>query len=174
MLDEFVEEFLKNFEVIDFCYGSSTNDPTGKNCANNKKNSWQGITFSDVGTGYKTLAGGYFNAYNMNYKVVLLKNGAVIYFGKSHGGPWISVDVNGYKKGPNVIGRDFFVAKSNGVKLLPLGADESYNKNVNGQLCECSKNMGAEDANYFIQVGNPGSGTVVSGGCCSAYYLYSK
>lgn len=166
LLEEFIEEFTKNFEVVDSCYGAS--------CANNKKNKWQGITFSDVGTGYKTLAGGSFSAYNINKKAILLKNGAVIYLGGSHGGPWISVDVNGYKKGPNVIGKDFFIVKPNGTKALPLGAEGTYDKQKNSNECVCDKNHGTVNGNYFVTVGGGDSGKVVSGGCCSAYYLYGE
>ena len=40
---------------------------------------------------------------------LLLSDGAAIYLGQSHEGPWIVVDVNNFNGGPNIIGKDVYV-----------------------------------------------------------------
>ena len=172
--EEFIDRFKEVLQPVSACYRYI--DPL---CDNNGYGShikfhWAGIF--NGGTIYGTLKKPYTDkddrpveVYNLANIAFLLKDGSVVYLGGTHGGPWMSVDVNGAAQGPNQIGRDFFIMSIFYNKMLPLGADGTYNKDTNNGECECSKEAGAETMTYFAGAG--GSGEVVSGGCCSAKYL---
>lgn len=175
--DEFVDRFREILNPVSVCYGKVEPkcDNYGVGHAGTKNFPWAGFAAPSAASIYGTLKKPYskgvfsFPSYNFNVAAFLLKDGSVVYIGGTHGGPWISVDVNGAAKGPNQIGRDFFQILGFDKKILPLGADGTYNKSANNGKCECTKNAGAERENYFAGAG--GAGEVVSGGCCSAKYL---
>ena len=178
--DEFIKSIEQKLKVIDYC-----TDVAGKKACDNyshfdQKNikyKWTGV--GGIDSRYKALGGTTgIKAYNFSYYVYLLNDGAAVHFGGSHGGFWVVVDVNNFTHGPNEFGRDVFVAKiSSNIKnnrhiMKPMGAEGTFNKSVNGDVCECSKDKGVKTANYIA--GQGGQGEVISGACCSAYYLYSK
>ena len=67
------------------------------------------------------------------HKAILLPDGTTIYFGGWATG-MISVDVNSFAKGPNILGRDFFAAMVTDDWIKPIGADGTFNKNTNAVL----------------------------------------
>lgn len=123
---------------------------------------------------YKTLAGGTIEFYNFNKYKIKLISGELIMFGASHGGPWISVDVDGFERGKNTLGKDLFVIKAYDKHLKPMGADGTFSKVENGSECVCSETSGAITATY-ISGSDGGLHEIASGACCSNYYLlYDK
>ena len=109
--DPFLIEFMKYFSVAKECITSNYNYICG---TNNKPTS---------STIYKTLSGGYVNGNNLAYGNILLNNGAQLYFRTYATGEFaVFIDVNGYQKGPNVLGRDLFGAKITKNKIMPYGA----------------------------------------------------
>jgi len=180
LTDEFVDALREKLNPVDECWGWDVgSEYICWNFGLKDRRTLHPWAYGYAnGSVYTTLKNKGMSAYNFEAVSFLLKDGSSVYLGGLHGGPWISVDVNNAAVGPNQIGRDFFQIKvvqdrnSNTVKLLPLGADGSFNKAKNGDFCECSKKTGAETGPYFA--GLAGEDVVVSGGCCSAYYLYSK
>ncbi|MFR1671367.1 MAG: hypothetical protein ACLSWI_00290, partial [Candidatus Gastranaerophilaceae bacterium] len=161
MNDEFIYRMLSNFNVTNVC-----NTTGNTNC--NRFPNWA----VSYGNTPKTLKGGSVGSYNFHYIEGRLATGELIMFGDSHGGPWISVDVNGFRKGPDKIGKDIFIMKVYDDFIRPLGAEGTFNKETNGEICGCGEEYGIE-ADPFLAQG-AGAGEVVSGGCCSAYYLLEK
>ena len=190
MSPQFVNAMVKHFKVIDTCgfpqYGES------RYC-NNYLDKWNGLcggkaaysfygslisgTFKNLPTGqsYCNVAElkGLHTGWELSKKAILLQDGSVIYFG-GHGAPMISVDVNGFQKGPNVVGRDMFAIMLNENWIRPIGADGTFNKNVNGETCECGKEYGVESAQGFLGSTDLLNGTQLSGACCSYKYLTEK
>ncbi len=173
--EQFVDKFREILDPADECF--NTIEPKCDNYGyEDQSGKWYGIGAGSAGTIYGTLKQPYIRSkqnpvagYNLNSMAFLLKDGSVVYLGGLHGGPWISVDVNGAAQGPNQIGRDFFIISVFNNKILPLGAEGTYNKDANNGKCECSKDAGTETMTYFA--GQQGWEEVVSGGCCSAEYL---
>ena len=180
---EFVNKFVSHLKVVDSCglpeYGES------RHCVNYYFK-WVGIHTGNCGY-YGSLAqnkgqagslrpsscgpsGGLILGSDMNLKAVLLADGSVIYFGSSKTG-MISVDVNGFTKGPNVVGRDVFAVMVNEDWAKPLGADGTFNVSANGKTCECSKDYGLVSAQSFLGSTDLLNGTMLSGACCSAKKL---
>jgi len=120
-----------------------------------------------AGANYKTLAGGSLPSYNFSDYKIRLITGELIMFGGGLGGPWISVDVDGFRNGKDTIGKDVFIMRVFDDALLPLGAKGTFNTKANGENCGCSKDEGAVKGTYIDNI----YAQVVSGGCCSAYYL---
>lgn len=188
--EDFIDEFLQNVKVSSAC--GVGNNPRYERCdmdmqTSYKKNKWKypwsGISGYNTRSfyaplGLKSTNKIYINNYNFSQYAFLLSDGAVVYFGGSHGGPWIIVDVNNFTGGPNAFGRDVFVFKvqsnirtnEHGVK--PMGAEGTFNKTANGDTCKCGKEYGVKTANYIAGAG--GSGEVISGACCSAKYIYER
>ena len=174
--EEFVDRFREILAPVAECYQQIEPKCDNYGYENQKvKFYWSGMGAGGGGSIYGTLKKKYngvdrpVSTYNIINMAFLLKDGCVVYLGDLHGGPWISVDVNGAANGPNQIGRDFFQISVRDKKILPLGAEGTYDKSVNGEKCECSKDFGAETMLYFAGAG--GHGEIVSGGCCSAKYL---
>ena len=190
MSPEFVNAMVKHFKVIDTCgfpqYGES------RYC-NNYLDKWNGLcggatpysfygslisgTFKNLPTAStycnNAQLNGLYSGWDLSKKAILLQDGSVIYFG-GHGAPMISVDVNGFQKGPNVVGRDMFAIMLNENWIRPIGADGTFNKNVNGETCGCGKEYGIEKAQGFLGSGDLLTGTQLSGACCSYKYLTEK
>ena len=189
---EFIDAMLSHLQVVDTCAALTSYD---KNLCDNYshykdsqiKYKWSGT--ANAYSRYKTLSGGKLNAYDFSNKAALLKNGASIYFGGSHSGFTILVDVNNFNGGPNVIGKDVY-----GINLysgedyrmpmsmpieklifLPHGASGA--RCTDGGGCSlgvpdagfgvngCSEDIGAATANYFVEA---------SGAGCSYKYLHEK
>ena len=190
MSPEFVNAMVKHFKVIDTCgfpqYGESA-------YCNNYLDKWNGLcggaaaysfygslisgTFKNLPTAStycnNAQLNGLYSGWDLSKKAILLQDGSVIYFG-GHGAPMISVDVNGFQKGPNVVGRDMFAIMLNENWIRPIGADGTFNKNVNGETCGCGKEYGIEKAQGFLGSGDLLTGTQLSGACCSYKYLTEK
>ena len=156
MNPEFINQMMKKFKVVKHCASSNRGD---KFC---------GPTY---GFRYKTLAGsGTVGAYNMNDSY-WLDSGELIMFGGTHGGPWISVDVNGFGNGKDTVGKDFFTIRVYDNFLRPMGAQGTYSLTQYPDGCGCSKDIGVESSPYITDAAGQ---NIVSGACCSAYYLYGK
>jgi len=156
--NEFIEAFIEELNPIDKCF---PNIP--KHCINKKWVRTRNYTLLNKPNA--EVAG-----YNYGAASLLLKDGSVVYIGGSHGGPWLSVDVNGPLNKPNQVGRDFFIIKVFQDKILPLGAQGTFNKQYNGEQCLCGEQYGLQTGNPYF-AGEAGKREVISGGCCSAYYL---
>ena len=167
---QFVGQMMSQFEVLDKC-GTPPKSLLldMPQCNFRQKHKWNAL--SNNHSIYKTLAGGSLNAYDFMDFSYLLKNGASIYFGGSHSGPTILVDVNNASAGPNVLGRDVFGIHCGPntacTKLVPMGAVDTYHPNTvynyNGKVVgACSKDIGTVDTNYIY---------TASGAGCAAKYL---
>ena len=151
---EFVEQMMKKFKVVKYC--AETFNRGDKSC---------GPSYS---YSYKTLAGSKLSAYNMSAGSYILASGELIMFGGTHGGPWISVDVNGFGKGKDTVGKDFFTIRAYDNFLRPMGAQGTYNLTQYPDGCGCSKDIGVESSTHIADGAGQG---IVAGACCSAYYL---
>jgi len=181
---EFVNKFVSHLKVIDSCgmpeYGET------KKCENYYVN-WVGFCSNGnygyygslmqgkgqkgaASPAYCNPAGGLYTGWDMNKKAVLLADGSVIYFG-GHATGFISVDVNSFGKGPNVLGRDLFTVMVNEDWAKPLGAEGTFNPSANGKTCECSKDYGIERGQGFLGSADLLNSQMLSGACCSATKL---
>lgn len=113
----------------------------------------------------KSLAGGDVAAYGFKEMVMQLPTGEHVMFGGAGNGEIISVSLNGYGDGKNQLGKEIFVMKAFEKSLKPMGADGTFDKNRNGDVCKCGKEYGVTSATYIEYQELP------SGTCCSAYYL---
>ena len=152
---EFVNQLMKKFNVVKYC-GPETGGKIDYTC---------GPSYFIT---YKTLAGGKLASYNLSEGYYWLATGELIMIGGTHGGPWISVDVDGFGKGKDILGKDLFTIKAYDNYLRPMGAKNTFNQKEFGEECECSKDVGAKDSTY---ISNSQGDSVASGACCSAYYL---
>lgn len=82
-----------------------------------------GTPSASVDTAYKSQSGGSVSQYNLYYYQYVLKDGANFY-ARSHqpGRALIWIDVNGYGKGPNILGRDLYGMVMTKDKIVPMGA----------------------------------------------------
>jgi prepilin-type N-terminal cleavage/methylation domain-containing protein len=187
--NEFSKEFMlkmrEKLNVVDYC--TVSNAISDKVCdyynsswyEKNAKYKWAG--FANIYSRYKALGGTQvdssyspygINAYNFDKYAYLLNDGAAVYFGGLWNGPWIVVDVNNFRKGPNEIGRDVFVIKAySNLRekqhwLKPAGADGTpeWNNPVSGSS-GCSKDIGLKTTNTVYDAAGAG---------CSAKYLLGK
>ncbi len=182
---DFVNEFVSHLKVLDSCgkpeYGES------KPCKNYDFK-WVGYCDTASAGGYygslvqgrgksgstKSTscqpAGGLYTGWDMSNRAVLLMDGSVIYFG-GHKTGMISVDVNNFTKGPNVLGRDLFVVMVNEDWAKPIGADGTFSVGSNGPTCKCSKDSGVVSGQGFLGSSDLLHGKMLSGVCCSATKL---
>ena len=188
---EFVKNFVSRLKVIDSCgypqYGES------EYCANYYQ-PWTGLCGGSAAYGlYDSLmtsspassrkqlmpaicrdyAGTMYTGWDYMFKAVLQPDGTTIYFGGYATG-LIVVDVNSFAKGPNVVGKDLFAAMVNDDWIKPIGAEGTFSTNINGKVCQCSKEVGLDRAQGFLGSGDLLNGTALSGVCCSATKLYSN
>lgn len=77
-----------------------------------------------IANSYKTLSGGYLIDANLNTGQYVLSNGAHIYFRtyNVNAPALIWVDVNGFGKKPNTVGKDLYGALMTKDKIVPMGA----------------------------------------------------
>ncbi len=173
---EFVTAFISKLKVLDHCGGSGYANSYPPKCE-----PWIDTYVWGHNQGYDPLgyptkiltayANGhkfYYKAgalgyYNLSVQMILLADGSVIYMGGLWGGPWIIVDVNGYGKGPNMVGKDLFGIQLWENKMLPSGAEGTtgYDDPSSG-ASGCSKDIGKSKANTFSEAAGAG---------CSAKYL---
>jgi len=163
---KFMGDMMSKLEVTDKCGRYFNYTPCN---SNPYKQKYFDISNLNNWTSYKTLANGGMNSYDFYDFAFLLKNGVAVYFGGSHSGPIIMVDVNNANKGPNVLGRDFFgiscVPSNKCTKLIPMGGENPYPYTpyvYNGKQTACSKDIGLQSSNYVYQA---------SGAGCAAKYL---
>ena len=81
------------------------------------------VPYSTASTIYKTYSGLPAASYYFDDGQIIAKNGMLVMF-ENHTSSYIliSVDVNGYKKGPNVLGKDVFTFQIIDDVLKPMGA----------------------------------------------------
>ena len=169
---EFVKAFISKLKVLDYCSGAGTSGLYTRICV-----AWKDTYVWGHGQGYDPLGAepddrlyggkpyrvGKLGYYNLATQMILLADGSVIYMGGLWGGPWIIVDVNGYKKGPNMVGKDLFGAQLWENRMLPSGAEGTlgYDDPSYG-ASGCSKDIGKSQATNFAEAAGAG---------CSAKYL---
>lgn len=114
---------------------------------------------------YKTLSGQLFDDRNISHGQYVLKDGSTLYFRTFNQG-WllIFVDVNGFSKGPNILGKDLFGISVTKDAVRPMGAPGT---GVDGSCVNTVFNPPPENRAYGF-----GSATDCSGVGCSAEYLY--
>lgn len=102
------------------------------------------------------------NTNNLIYGNFVLNDGARLLF-RTFNSPnfQIWVDVDGYGKGPNTLGKDLFIAVINDTKIVPLGASGTNADNT----CNNTPNSITPCCGFHA----PGD---FSGAGCSAEYLY--
>ena len=186
---EFVSKFVSHFKVIESCgfpqygeseYCTSYYQPWNGLCGGSTPYSMYDSlkTSSPAGTRKQTSPASCPNrgtlgtGWDFMHKAILLPDGTTIYFGGWATG-MISVDVNSFAKGPNILGRDFFAAMVTDDWIKPIGADGTFNKNTNGDNCECSPDSGIESGQGFLGSSDLLNGYLLSGSCCSSEKLYS-
>ena len=174
---EFVSSFISKLKVLDHCSSSLYANSYPPVCV-----AWQDTYVWGHNQGYDPLGAAPDNHYNSQFKayyrvgklgyhnlsvqMILLSDGSVIYMGGLWGGPWIIIDVNGYKKGPNMVGKDLFGAQLWEDKMLPSGAvgTTGYN-DPNYGASGCDKNIGKSQSAKFAEAAGAG---------CSYKYLISR
>lgn len=114
---------------------------------------------------FKSLSGGEIGPYGTSAMIIQLQTGEHVMFGWSMQGSLVSVSLNGFGKGENRVGKEIFVMKAFEKSLKPMGADGTFDKNRNGDVCKCGIEYGVDSATWFENQELP------SGTCCSAYYL---
>lgn len=182
---EFTSEFLDvintKISIIDSCDINTCDNEAWKK-GKNVIYDWSGIyNVYSLYKPYKGKLGDNGNgiaSYSFNQKAFLFKDGAAAYFGGNNSGAWIVVDVNNFTKGPNEFGRDVFAMKvynnNNIFWIKPMGAEGTFSKNKYGNDCPCGKEQPTPGSSSDIGGGVGGYYGNVSGGCCSAYYFYTK
>ena len=119
----------------------------------------------NLASAYKTAAGTVMPKYDFFYHQTKLNNGANLYYRfYTQADPLIFVDVNGYGKKPNVLGRVLFGAIITKDKIIPMGAVNS------GTEGTCVSTVVAADAS--LPNGTYHVPTDISGAGCSSDYLY--
>lgn len=111
---------------------------------------------------YKTLSnGGYVNYNNLAYKQYVLADGANFYARSYNiGYALIFIDVNGYAKGPNTLGKDLFGVTFTKDKMMPMGAVGTGLQNTcNSTAVTCPAGQGFE----------PSNGDCAGAGCSAEY-----
>ncbi len=173
---EFVSAFISKLKVLDYCspwYGNSYPpvcvayedtyvwghaqgyDPLG----NPTK-----ISVAYANGHYIHYKAGKLGVYNLSTQMILMADGSVIYMGAVLGGPWIIIDVNGYGKGPNMVGKDLFGIQLWENKMLPSGAEGTTGyDDPSWGASGCSKDIGKSQASTF--------GEAAGAGCSYKYLL---
>lgn len=83
-------------------------------------------------TNYKSITGADFVT-NMIHQGYDMNDTTLYYWCYTPGGASIWVDVNGYRKPPNILGRDLFAVELRNNKMAPFGTSETF-YNVNGTI----------------------------------------
>lgn len=152
-----INEFKKNISIAKFC------GPSVYVCGVSPQVKI-GIGEESV---YKTLSNGYIDENDLSQNQFLLTNGANVYTRTDPNGVtdlWI--DVNGYVKGPNKLGRDLFGVVIMGTKVIPMGTIVSSATNIKGSIC------GASDS--YIPLGSSGKASDYAGATCSTTILVDE
>lgn len=115
---------------------------------------------------YKTMSGETFYWQNLQWYNFKLKSGENL-MGRSWGGGAVRwyIDVNGFKSGPNVLGKDLFSFYFNG-KFITPGVAKFDNIFDIEKACTTEKYTNNLQGNYMFQ-----SGVDISGIGCSSIYL---
>lgn len=119
------------------------------------------LNFCDYSAYYLTQNGEQLNMNNIGHGNMSLNNGQLIIFRTwGHTYALIWVDVNGYKKGPNTLGKDLFGSVISKDKILPMGAPKTGTQNTCAVTAITCIGYGWHD------------GSSCAGAGCSAQYLY--
>lgn len=122
-------------------------------------------TWMNLTTDYKSLSGKPFDFHYLTRIAVQTPNGAVIYIGGDFQPIW-GVDVNGFKKGPNVIGKDVFGIAFTKTWMRPLGATGAdFKANTNYGASACS------DVYYGVPYDDQYLPRAAGSGCSAKYIL---
>ena len=162
---EFIDAFLSYLHVVDTCgYRSFDN----KTCEENSP-----LYYWD----YKSLSGVTLSPYDFNFKSALLKNGASIHFGGLWSGITIVVDVNNYKSGPNILGKDVYAINLTGNLNYNIQYVESLFFRPYGDTGTKTETSGHQGCDENIQGSEIGNGVALyeaAGAGCSYKYLHEK
>lgn len=180
---EFMYEFLSKLKVVKTCGSYDSYTFTDYKC---KDGVDAYVWYCNSGSCYTSL-GGEYQIYRRGYagkrsdisykgpqsgsalgreaidlQAVLLEDGTVLYFG-GEGQPAVVADVNGWQKGPNMVGKDVFGVQLFENKMVPLGAigSDGYDNSSYGSS-GCSKDIGYAHCNSI---------ECIAGAGCSYKYL---
>lgn len=115
-------------------------------------------------TQYKTLSGDYINYHNLVYQQFVFKDGANFY-SRNYQSEYavVFVDVNGYLKNPNTLGKDMFGLIISKAKIVPFGAAGTGLENT----CNATTSLNFQTVNLAFHSSS------AAGASCSAEYLYN-
>ena len=174
---EFIEAILSHLQVVDTCtiydkYETGICDNYSSWSDKDIKYKWSALNVGDPR--YKTLSGAKLRGYDFGLYAALLKNGASIYFGGSHSGSTILVDVNNFNGGPNILGKDLYaIHMCSGIILAIQYIEDLYFKPSGDEgtrtekegYAGCDESIGSNQPNYIFES---------SGAGCSYKYLHEK
>lgn len=123
---------------------------------------------ASLNNAYKTLSDGYVQYSNIQMGQLVLKDGAYIYF-RMHSATvgsqylLIFVDVNGFNKKPNILGKDLFGITITKDKAMPMGAKGTGVENT------CNKTAITCSADYGFYQGSGNTNDCAGAGCSMEY-----
>lgn len=113
---------------------------------------------------YKTLSNGFLDEEDLSQNQFLLENGANVYTRNDLSGVTnLWVDVNGYVKGPNRLGRDLFGVIIAGDRVIPMGTSGSSERKTGGSACNAT--------DTYVPIGSSGKASDYAGATCSMTIL---
>ena len=138
--NEFISSFQSKLKIIDYC-GIKTPDVPSEKICDYYNSSWY-----EKNAKYRW--SGVANIYS-RYKALGVRI-------ESNPGSYSPYGIRNIKTGKHY--------------LQPMGAEGTYDKAANGEVCECSPDKGKKTAIYIGTAAGQ-TGEVISGACCSAKYL---
>lgn len=157
---EFKDELVRLLEPLDVC-GCDYGNRCGK--AYPWAGLYNGCYSGGGGTIYKDFNGNPVGSRNIDRRVLLLKDGTVVYFGYlDFPGLSITVDVNG-TKGPNVLSKDLFLFIVTPKGLSPYGSpDTDYRSDYTGYKCDGDYSKVKDAVTIYMAAG---------AGCAAKYLI---
>lgn len=142
---------IKNEEGLDFSYDSyglnfknvlASRYITLKDCGSINLNTGCVITNeNEAFSHYKGLGGNLIARSYFDDGGFIANDGTAFFLeqggqAKDQTGYLVSIDINGYSKGPNIMGKDFFMFQiTTGGEVLPMGAPNTYFYNYQKSFC---------------------------------------
>ncbi len=164
-LSGFFDRPTGNYFPEPFTDEFSTYFSTIKKCLMKTSDIWNICgTYSSIDeTTYKTLSGGYILHQELVYGNFVLADGAHLFFRTYQQNKFIVwVDVNGFGKKPNTLGRDLYGLIMTKDKIIPLGANGSHLENT----CNSTPVVSPGMLSGLHNIGD------MAGAGCSAEVLY--
>jgi len=162
MLKDVREELTKLLDPVAVC-GCDYNNRCGTNYP--WAGMYNGCYSGGGGTIYKDMNGNPVGSRNIDRRVLLLKDGTLVYLGYlDWKGLIVTVDVNGIK-GPNILSKDLFLFVATPRGLKPYGSPDTnlHNfHNIPGVLCDSDYSKNTDAITIFKGAGS---------GCAAKYLI---